>query len=122
MTLRAVLIFFLLAAATSTFSQSYEKEYDDPLTYPDLTQDKISVQLFPNPTPDYINIKLGQLKADHVKLSFHNIIGNEMEAEVEKIDDHLMRIRVKEMAPGYYFITIKDETSRFRGTFKFLKR
>lgn len=121
MFLRAFLMFLGVLAGIGAFSQdqgragsnlSYGSENSDPGK---------DIQLFPNPAPDWLHVKLGSLEASNVELSVHNIIGNELHPEVETIDDHEMRVYVKEMSPGYYFLTVKDQNSKFRGIYKFLK-
>lgn len=81
-----------------------------------------SVYLYPNPTTEWVHIRFESQSIDHVKVSLHNIIGNELRIETEKIDDHEMRIRVKDFDAGYYLVALKDDQSNFRGTYKFLKR
>jgi Secretion system C-terminal sorting domain len=81
-----------------------------------------SVHIFPNPTTEYVNIRLEHLDIDNVKVTMHNIIGNEINIETEKVDEHELRIRVKDFDAGYYLLALKDDRSRFKGTYKFLKR
>jgi hypothetical protein len=57
-----------------------------------------------------------------VTLTVHNIIGNVMSVESEVIDEHEVRIKVKDLSAGYYLIAIKDNSDRFQGTYKFLKK
>jgi hypothetical protein len=49
----------------------------------------------PNPATEYVHIRLEQVNMDNVKISMHNIIGNEINIETERIDEHETRIRVK---------------------------
>jgi hypothetical protein len=81
-----------------------------------------SVQLFPNPATEFIDVKIDQFPADKINLTLHNIIGNKLEIETEILSEHLIRVKVKELASGYYLLAVKDEESKFRGTYKFLKR
>jgi Secretion system C-terminal sorting domain len=81
-----------------------------------------SVHLFPNPAVEYVNVRVEHINMDKVKVSMHNIIGNEISIETERIDEHEVRIRVKDLDAGYYLLALKDEDSKFRGTYKFLKR
>ncbi|SRR5690606_23496923 len=80
------------------------------------------VTIYPNPATEYVHIKIEQLPAERIELTVHNIIGNPMEVEKEVTDEHIIRVKVKDLAAGYYLIAIKDEESQFRGTYKFLKR
>ena len=116
MTLRNILVVVFLTAGSGLFAQS-----GDPY-FAERTDPGVSIQLYPIPAQDYVNIRLGQLEAKGIHLSLHNVIGNEISTEMETISDSEIRLRVKDMASGYYFVTIKDEATRYRGTFKFLKR
>jgi hypothetical protein len=81
-----------------------------------------SITVYPNPTVDFINIKFPSLNSSTVKLTLYNILGNEVPAETEIVDNHEIRVRVKEFSTGYYLIAVRDEETQFRGTYKFLKR
>lgn len=81
-----------------------------------------NVHIFPNPAVDFVHVKLTELPAEKVKLTLHNIIGNKMDIETEVVDDHELRVRVKDLASGYYLLAIKDENSQSFGIFKFVKR
>lgn len=81
-----------------------------------------SFQVFPNPTTDYIHIRNEQVEMSLMKVTLHNIIGNEMQVEVEEVDAHEVKVKVKDLSAGYYLIAVKDDFSKFRGTYKFLKR
>ncbi len=82
----------------------------------------VSIAIYPNPAVEYIEVNLDQLLSSKVKLTVYNIIGNEIQAESEVVDDHKVRIRVKDFAAGYYLLALRDDETKFRGTYKFLKR
>jgi hypothetical protein len=112
------LIFLLFLALTSgaTFAQVRETvqiEKTDPSK---------SVTLYPNPATDFVNIRFATLNAHQTKITLFNILGTEVQSETEVIDDHEVRVRVKELSTGYYLIAVRDEKAQFRGTYKFLKR
>ncbi len=86
---------------------------------PDLIK---SVEIFPNPATEFVNVKFTSSIANKVRFSVHNVIGNTMELESEVIDEHEIRIRVKDLATGYYLISVKDERTNLSSTYKFLKR
>ena len=71
---------------------------------------------------DYVHIKLGMLKSNQARLSLHNILGSEITIESEIMDDHEIRVRVKDLPTGYYLLAVRDDEAQFRGTYKFLKR
>ena len=81
-----------------------------------------SVHIYPNPAVEFVSVKLTDIPVADVKVAVHNILGNEMQVESEIVDEHEVRIRVKDLPPGYYLLAVKDEDTKYRGTFKFLKR
>ena len=81
-----------------------------------------SVHLFPNPATEFVDVQLDQFAAENVNVTVHNIIGNQLQVETEVLDENLIRVKVKDLASGYYLLALKDEESNFRGTYKFLKR
>ena len=121
MILRSLLMVLLVVLATHVFSQSRDEGRQASPYGTERTDAYLDIKVFPNPAPEYVNIQLGSLHAKDVRLSVLNVIGSELNPEVETINDHEMRVRVKEMAPGYYFLTVKDENSKFKGIYKFLK-
>jgi len=112
------LIFLLLPVLASevSFAQASEAKLFDKA---DISK---SITVYPNPAVDFVNIRFAVLNARQAKLTLYNILGNEVQAETEVIDDHEVRVRVKELSTGYYLIAVRDEQTQFKGTYKFLKR
>ena len=81
-----------------------------------------SVSIFPNPAVEFVNVRFEAPIAKEVKLTVHNVIGNTMELESEVVDEHEIKIRVKDLATGYYLISVKNEHLNLSNTYKFLKR
>ena len=115
------LIFLLLMAFVCEVSFAQAIRPYEP-GQPEKTDISKSISIYPNPAIDFVNIKLAELNAHHTKLTLYNILGNEVQAEIEVLDDHEVRVRVKELSTGYYLIAIRDEQTKFKGTYKFLKR
>jgi hypothetical protein len=120
--MRPLNLIFLLLLATFcevSFAQpvrSYEQAQPERA---DLSK---SISIYPNPAIDFLNVKLAELDAHQAQVTLYNILGNEVQAEVEVIDDHEVRVRVKELSSGYYLLAVRDEKTQFRATYKFLKR
>jgi len=112
----------LLFCALITGSLAVRAQATFDAEQPERNDISKSVHIFPNPAIEYVHVRLEQVNMDNVKVSMHNIIGNEINIETEKIDEHELRIRVKDFDAGYYLIALKDEQTKFRGTYKFLKR
>ncbi len=81
-----------------------------------------SIEIFPNPATDYISVKFERPMASKARISVHNVIGNTMELESEIVNEHEVKIKVKDLATGYYLVSVKDENLNAGRTFKFLKR
>lgn len=104
-----------LAASVSVAQQK------DEFVQPDRVSIK-SVTLFPNPATDYLAVKFEEPHARTVQVVVHNIVGNVLTIESELIDAHEIRLRVKELPAGYYFLALRDEETHVKSTYKFLKR
>jgi hypothetical protein len=114
---RLVLVFLLAASAWVANAQSLP---ESPAAQEvDLSK---TVHLFPNPATEDVFVELDHFPAEKVNLTVHSIIGNKLDVETEVVSEHVIRVRVKDLAAGYYLLAVKDEDSNFRGTYKFLKR
>ncbi|MEO7989229.1 MAG: T9SS type A sorting domain-containing protein [Chryseolinea sp.] len=118
------ILYLLIFALSFTTSVGWTQSHSEYASLPDraVTDPTKAFQIFPNPTTDYIHIRNEQVEMSLLKLTLHNIIGNEMQVEVEVVDEHELKVKVKDLSPGYYLIAVKDDFSKFRGTYKFLKR
>jgi hypothetical protein len=117
--LRLVFAVFALSALQPTLAQVQPE--NPPAVAQEVNLAK-SVHLFPNPATEDVYIQLEHFPAHNVNVTVHTIIGNELQVEKEVVDENLIRVRVKDLASGYYLLAVKDEESKFRGTYKFLKR
>lgn len=117
---------FLIVILTLTLHWGWAQVEQDDAAYAANNPIK-SVHIYPNPASEFLHVKIDKIPVEKVKLSLHSIIGNQMEIESEIVDDvehegKVIRVRVKDLAAGYYLLAVKDDESKFRGTFKFLKR
>lgn len=114
---KLLLLFLLLLSYNFTIAQSYpERAYENQ-----EIRLRNSVEIFPNPTTDYLNIKIKQAELSSIGFEMYNIIGNVIKIEYEKVDNSTYKIPVKELTNGYYVLIIKDEETKFRKALKFLK-
>lgn len=89
---------------------------------PEKTDLSKSITVYPNPATDYVNIKLSTLEASTAKVILYTILGSELRIDKETVNDHEVRLKVKDLATGYYLIAVRDEQLKFKATYKFLKR
>lgn len=114
------LLLFLSGSAFGQLQETIAFAGDKPNTEKvDLSK---SITVYPNPATEYINIKLSTLEASTAKVTLYTILGSELQLEKETVNEHEVRIRVKDLATGYYLIAVRDEQLQFKATYKFLKR
>lgn len=113
-----ILIFAFAVIGLSANAQHKEESSATPLQY-DFSR---TVSIFPNPAVEYLNIKFEDPIARKTKIAVHNIIGNVLDVESEMIDEHEIRLKVKDLPVGYYLLALRDEDSNSKSTIKFLKR
>lgn len=116
---RKLFLAFACVAITAMVAMGQAKEEAFFQRSPDPIK---SVEIFPNPATEFVNVKFTAPIANKVRLTVHNVIGNTMELETEVIDEHEIKLRVKDLATGYYLISLKDERMNISSTYKFLKR
>lgn len=80
------------------------------------------VEIFPNPSADYLNIEINNSKMNKPVLEFYSIIGNVVKVELENSADNKFRVNLGSIPAGYYLLSIRDEQTKFQETYKFLKR
>jgi len=112
--------FALICVLTSAMATLGQVK-DDPFSQRPVDPIK-SVAIFPNPATEFISVKFEAPIAKQIRLTVHNVIGNTMELESEVLDEHEIKLKVKDLATGYYLISLKDERLNLSGTYKFLKR
>jgi hypothetical protein len=100
------------------FAQTHS---EDSFVTPERTLAQ-SIQVFPNPSVDFVHVKVADIPASKVRLALHNILGNPMDVETEIIAENEIRVRVKDLAVGYYLLAIKDDESNTVAILKILKR
>ncbi|MFY0599511.1 MAG: T9SS type A sorting domain-containing protein [Cyclobacteriaceae bacterium] len=79
------------------------------------------IELYPNPAVDFVVVSISQSTLKKVEFELHSIIGNEIKIHPEEMGNGKFKIPLKDFASGYYFIVVKDEVSRFKQAYKFLK-
>lgn len=118
--LSTLLLLFLSGTAFGQLQDGIAFAGDKPNTEKaDLSK---SITVYPNPATEYINIKLSTLEASTAKITLYTILGSELQIDMETVNAHEVRFRVKDMATGYYLIAVRDEHLQFKATYKFLKR
>jgi hypothetical protein len=113
-----IILLFLCSITLASLGQ-VRQDYEAPQSRPDSAK---GVEIFPNPAVDYVHVRFEHLVSNNIRFTVHNIIGNEIQIETELVDEHEVRIRVKDLNAGYYLLALKDNEENFKGIYKFLKR
>jgi hypothetical protein len=111
---KILIIASLTVVSAMVFGQSKDESFaaNDPVK---------SVQVYPNPTSDFLNVKFETSIAKKAVFKIHNIIGNEISVDAEVIDDFEVRFKVKDLHEGYYILAVQNAQSGAKYTYKFLK-
>jgi hypothetical protein len=80
------------------------------------------IEIYPNPAVDFLVIQIQKSELVDIEFEMHSLIGNTINIQPEEIGIDTYRINVKEFSTGYYFLVVKDEVTRYKKAFKFLKR
>ncbi len=115
----------LIISTFLIFALSFSVANGQDFTETKLANSNISlkpeVSFYPNPAIDFLIVEVSSDQLEDTKFEMHSIIGNEMKIEPEKIAEGRYRIKVKDFAPGYYFLVVKNDKTHFSNAYKFLK-
>ena len=118
-------IVFLLSISNFSFSQVSPID-QDKTEYPKINKESLkietTVELFPNPAVESINVTLKNSNLKEVEFEMYNVIGNKMDFEVGILSAQSYKVNVKDFNPGYYLLIIKDPITRFNKAYKFRKQ
>jgi len=113
--------FFLITLLALTASLAgFSQTTDEGVTA--VTDPVKKVELYPNPTTEFLNVKFEIPCAKRIKYTVYNVIGNSIEVETESIDEHEFQLKVKDLPVGYYLLSLRDPETNIKSTFRFLKR
>jgi hypothetical protein len=120
LTLLFLLFISQLALAQNSSIDNNKSEL--PILKKESLQLSMDVELYPNPSVDFLNITLKNSNLKNVEFEMYNVIGNKIDFEVDAVNGVSYKINVKEFNPGYYLLIIKDPMSRYNKAFKFRKQ
>ena len=83
---------------------------------------KNSVEVYPNPAIDFLNIDVTAQDLVQVEFEVYDIIGNAIAVAPEKLTTNKYRVPVSDLHSGYYMLIVRDPYSRYRQIFKFGKQ
>ena len=87
-----------------------------------VTNDKIKVDVFPNPTTDQITIDLSKTEVKQPIIEIRSIIGSKMQVTVEKLGLQKYKVDVSRFPRGYYLVLVREDREKFQQTVRFSKK
>ncbi|PWL27857.1 T9SS type A sorting domain-containing protein [uncultured Roseivirga sp.] len=112
----ALLVFMVAAFSVSAQTQALaNRTSTDP-------NEKLKVEIFPNPTSDFLNIDLSNLNLKKPQLEIRSIIGTKMTVNVEDNGPKKYKVDVQSFPRGYYLVLVRDDRSKFQQTVRFSKK
>ena len=120
---KLIIISFALVMSVGALAQDSDSDAVNPessFLYQDVNLNN-RIELYPNPAVEYLIVEISNSTLQNTEFELHSIIGNEIQIKPEEMGNGRFRIPVKEFATGYYFLVVKDEVSRFKKAYKFLK-
>lgn len=112
----ALLVFMVAAFSVSAQTQALaNRTSTDP-------NEKLKVEIFPNPTSDFLNIDLSNLNLKKPQLEIRSIIGTKMIVNVEDNGPKKYKVDVQSFPRGYYLVLVRDDRSKFQQTVRFSKK
>ena len=121
--MKKLIFIFSLLVATFIGTVSFAQNGAEYLSYSsnDLKIEN-QIQIYPNPSVDYLKVIIDASNLVDPKIVVHTILGNELNIVCEKTDTDEFTVDVKNFPAGYYLLAVKDESTGFSKTYKFLKR
>jgi hypothetical protein len=118
------LIFVALLGSNSLFGQSNPDNKLRILSQEEQEKSvKFKTSVYPNPVVDYLNIEILEgLATEQISIKIHSLIGTEIKTTLEKTEDGKYRVSLKDLNPGYYLVSIRDDASRQAESVRILKR
>ncbi len=94
---------------------------EQALTITEQLDNKNKIEVYPNPAVDFLLVQISNSELRDVKFEVRSLLGSEMHVQIEELGAGKYRFPVQDFSTGYYFIIVKDEATRFKKAFRFLK-
>ncbi len=109
-------------SASGQDQSSSNLQAENPILQQASIDIKNQIEVYPNPAVEFLIVEIQNSDLVDTEFEMHSLIGNQVTIDPEEIGYNLYRIPVKNFAAGYYFLVVKDEISRYKKAFKFLKK
>jgi hypothetical protein len=117
---KIIILSLAVALCGACLAQGPEGASDASAFSGDILQENV-IDIYPNPAVRYLTVNIQNSTLENTEFELHSIIGNQMTISVQDLGQGKYRIPVENLATGYYFLVVKDEETRFKRAYKFLK-
>jgi len=117
---KLIILTFALALSGAAYSQSSDG-VSSPASFSEEVLQKNVIDIYPNPAVRFLVVNIQNSTLENTEFEMLSIIGNQMTITVQDLGQGKYRIPVANFATGYYFLVVKDEETRFKRAYKFLK-
>lgn len=120
-----------MVSTTSNFNQTLtqgfqQNSFKAVVGIVEVIDEKFIVNTFPNPTTDYLNIKVSaqnpKIEIGDFQLEMMDLVGNKIAIEQNFTDEQTVKIDLRYLSSGIYIINLRTATSnKIFSTFKVIK-
>lgn len=84
--------------------------------------EKTTLSLYPNPATTTLWVKTTNDKIVPENIRVYNVIGNQLDLTINKVEDGNFTVEVEDLPSGYYLLVVENKETHFTKTVKFLKK
>ncbi|HAA16003.1 MAG TPA: hypothetical protein DCE41_31585 [Cytophagales bacterium] len=110
-------ILLLSICSTATYAQSSFNGASN-IPFDGVNQ----IEFYPNPAVEFLSVTIKNSNLNNVQLELFSILGNKLNVSAEAMGGDRYRFDVQNLDAGYYLLVVRDPVTRFRETYKFLKK
>jgi len=80
------------------------------------------IEIYPNPSIEFVLVSIKNSTLKNATFELHSMIGNTVTVNAKEIERNKFKIDMQEFSSGYYFLVVRDDQSKFKQSYKFLKK
>lgn len=92
------------------------------LSNDDFINDKLSLQLFPNPVSDYLNINFTDATTSNYTLDVYDMTGKRQMNATMLAGENQHRMNIQHLASGIYLISVTQLNTNNTNTYRIIKK